>query len=278
MLQRERFHMRIEAKENGRIGGTNRFGRWSLAASALLLALTVTLGPWAVEGAKKKRYKVVSVKDEGSLAGIITLAGKAPKSRIIKVTKDQGACGTSITDESLVVAPGGGVLNAVIEIKGIRSGKAWNLPAKFSYDQKKCAFAPHVMIIQPRKPGEMTNSDSVKHNVHTLSKGIFNVNKTVSPGKKLKVKKNKIKKSGKIRVKCDLHKWMGSWWIVPASPYVTLTDAKGRFQIDGIPPGKYKVTIWQEKLGQRTRTVEIKPGGTTDLKVALKKKRKKKKK
>jgi plastocyanin len=271
--------MKNEVKGSGRTGRSERSGRWgTAAASALLLGLALTLTPGAAEGAKSKRYKAGTVSNGGTLTGIITMAGRPPKPRIIKVSKDQGVCGDTISDESLVVGPGGGLLNAVIEIKGIKKGKAWDFPATFSYDQKKCAFSPHVMIVQPRKPVTVKNSDSVKHNVHTLSKGIFNVNKTVSPGKTLKVKKTKIKKSGKVRVKCDLHKWMGGWWFVPASPYVALSDAKGAFRIGGIPPGKYKVTVWQEKLGQKTHTVEIKAGGTTELNVALKARKKKKKK
>jgi hypothetical protein len=38
------------------------------------------------------------------------------------------------------------------------------------------------------------------------------------------------------------------------SPYVTVTDDKGAFQIDGIPPGAYKVTMWHE--GFRARGVD----------------------
>lgn len=219
--------------------------------------------------AAKVKYKEADVANGGALKGKITLSGSY-KNKKIKVSKDQKVCGEHVMDESLTVHNGGGIVNAVVEIQGIKSGKKWNLPAKFSYGQKKCAFSPHVLLVRPRAAGAVDNSDGVKHNVHTISKGVFNVNKTVGPGKKLKVKKNKIKKSGTVKVVCDLHNWMNGWWIVPASPYVALSGSGGGFEIKNIPPGKYKVRVWQEKLGEKVETVEIKAGATATMNVSLK--------
>jgi hypothetical protein len=33
---------------------------------------------------------------------------------------------------------------------------------------------------------------------------------------------------------------------VAADPYVAVTDAQGKFSIDGIPPGTYSVKFWHE--------------------------------
>lgn len=235
-------------------------------ACGMLAALLLVAGEaWG----KKTKYKEAAVANGGTLKGVIKLAGAAPKPRRTKVTKDKKVCGDFVIDESLTVNSGGGIANAVIEIDGIGKGKKWNLPARFTYDQKKCAFTPHVMIVRPRAPGVVRNSDAVKHNFHTISKGIFNINKSVAAGKMLKVKKKKIKKAGKVRVKCDLHKWMGGWWIVPKSPYVALSDGKGSFTITDVPPGTYKVRIWQERLGEQVKQITIKAGAVTALNVTM---------
>ncbi len=218
---------------------------------------------------KKAKYREASVANGGTLKGVIKLAGAPPKAKRFKVTKDKKVCGDFIIDESLTVNRGGGIVNAVIEIGGIKKGKKWNLPAQFTYDQKKCAFTPHVMLVRPRAKGAVKNSDKVKHNFHTVSKGVFNVNKSVAAGKTLKVKKNKIKKAGKVRVKCDLHKWMGGWWIVPKSPYVALSGGKGSFTISDVPPGTYKVAVWQERLGRQVKEVTIKAGAVTTLNITM---------
>jgi hypothetical protein len=38
------------------------------------------------------------------------------------------------------------------------------------------------------------------------------------------------------------------------SPYVAVTDERGAFTIDDVPPGSYRVTLWHE--GYRTRGVD----------------------
>ena len=240
---------------------------WAVVSALAVIAVIGAVSPtWGAT------YKEGTVSNGGTLTGMVKYSGKAPAPGVIKISKDNSACGDQIASETLIVGAGGALANAVVEIQGVKKGKQWNLPTKFVYDQKKCAFSPHVMIIRPRAAGAVHNSDSVKHNVHTISKGIFNVNKTVAPGKSLKIKKKKIKKPGTVFVKCDFHNWMGGWWIVAASPYITLTDAKGGFQIKDIPAGKYKVRIWQEKLGEQIKNIEIKKGATTALAVSLTKK------
>jgi Carboxypeptidase regulatory-like domain len=45
---------------------------------------------------------------------------------------------------------------------------------------------------------------------------------------------------------CDAHPHMSAWMIVHDSPYYAVTDERGSFRIDGVPPGSYKVTLWHE--------------------------------
>ena len=118
--------------------------------------------------------------------------------------------------------------------------------------------------------GEVLNSDSVGHNFHTISKGIFNINKKIQPGASLAVKKTKIRKTGIVRAKCDIHSWMGGYWVVADTPYTVLSDADGNFSITDIPAGKYKLKIWHEKLGETSQEVEVSAGADSSANAALK--------
>jgi hypothetical protein len=113
------------------------------------------------------------------------------------------------------------------------------------------------------------NSDNVGHNFHTVSKGIFSINKKIKANAKMVVKKNKIKRPGVVRVKCDLHSWMKGWWVVAETPYTVLSDENGNFSITDIPPGTYKLKVWQEKLGKTEQDIVIKAGETTKMDVEL---------
>jgi len=240
-----------------------------------LRSVTLVLGCFfviAAGSASAAKYKVASggVTDGGNINGQITYNGTPPAPRILKVDEDIEACGGDRPSNELLVSAGGGIQNVVLSIEKIKTGKDWDFPEDFTYDQKNCTFTPRIMIIKPKMAGAVTNSDSVGHNFHTISKGVYNINKKIQPGSKLVVKNTKIRKSGKVRVKCDIHSWMGGHWIVANSPYTVLSDAEGNFSITDIPAGEYTLKIWHETLGESKQKVVVTKGGSTKVDASLK--------
>jgi hypothetical protein len=240
--------------------------RWITFAVFCLFALQV-------HTAAAAKYKVLKdgVADGGTVSGVISYDGTPPAPETVTVDEDVEACGGAERKaEDLLVNGSGGVQNVVVSITNVKAGKQWDFGGEFTYDQKNCRFVPRILLIAPKSAGVVLNSDSIGHNFHTVSKGIFNVNKKVQAGGKLTVKKNKIRKSGMVRAKCDIHSWMGGWWVVAENPYAALSDADGKFSIADIPAGTYTVKIWHEKLGESTQEVVVEPGKTSELNVSLK--------
>jgi uncharacterized protein (DUF2141 family) len=64
-----------------------------------------------------------------------------------------------------------------------------------------------------------------------------------------------------VRINCDLHSWMIGWVVVAAHPYYAITGADGQFSFDNLPPGKYDLHVWHERLGtvQASATVDGQP-------------------
>lgn len=240
--------------------------RWVSLAAFCLFALQVN----SVAAAKYKVQKD-GVADGGTLSGQITYDGTPPAPEMVKVDEDVEACGgPERKAEDLLVNGSGGIQNVVVSITNVKAGKQWDLGGEFTYDQKDCRFIPRVLLIAPKSAGVVLNSDNIGHNFHTISKGIYNVNKKIQANAQMAVKKNKIRKSGMIRAKCDIHSWMGGWWVVPDNPYAAVSDADGKFSITGIPAGTYTVKIWHEKLGESTQEVVVKAGETTAMSTSLK--------
>ena len=242
----------------------------NLRSATIVLACLSIFATTSVSAAK---YKVLSggVKDGGSVSGRISYDGTAPAPEILKVDEDVEACGGDRPSDELLVSADGGIQNVVLSIAKIGSGKDWDFPAGgFTYDQKNCTFVPRIMLIKPKMEGVVLNSDSVGHNFHTISKGIYNINKKIQPDAKLVVKNNKIRKSGMVRAKCDIHSWMGGYWAVASTPYTVISDASGNFTISDIPPGKYTLKIWHEKLGETKQKFEVTKGGTAKVDASLK--------
>ena len=239
-----------------------------------LQSVTLVLGCSFVfaAGTASADYTVASggVKDGGSVSGRVTLSGPAPAPVMLKVDEDVQACGGDRASDELVVGAGGGVQNVVLSIETVASGKDWGFPQEFTYDQKKCRFVPRVLLIKPNMAGAVLNSDTIGHNFHTISTGVYNINKKIQPNAKLVVTGSQIRRSGKVRAKCDIHSWMGGYWIVAETPYTVLTDKDGNFSIKDIPPGNYTLKIWHEKLGESQQKVVVKKGESTKADVALK--------
>ena len=102
--------------------------------------------------------------ETAALAGKVTLSGLAPKLGNLPVTRDMKVCGNTKPDESLEVATGGALKNAVVWLTDVPLPKGFK-PQKEKLDQQQCAFVPHVLAAPVGTTVEVVNSDKALHNV-----------------------------------------------------------------------------------------------------------------
>ena len=217
-----------------------------IVAAIALLSLLASVSP---AGAA---YEEIAVKDGGTLTGVVRFTGTAPKLDPIAVNKNRDVCGEQKPSEALVVGPDRGVKGSVILLEGVTKGK--KATGDVIVDNNKCLFIGHVTAAGPGDRVRVKNSDPILHNTHgKLGKPtVFNL---ALPNKDQMVEVTKrLTKPGVVRVLCDAHPHMMAWMVVHDSPYYAVTDDKGAFKIDGVPPGTYKVTLWHE--GFRAKGVD----------------------
>jgi Carboxypeptidase regulatory-like domain len=205
----------------------------ALAAAALL--------PGALASAA---YEEVTVPDGGTLAGVVRLAGPPPRLDPLPVNKNRELCGDQKPSEALVLGQDGAVRGSVIMLEGITRGKKSSHDVLL--DNHKCLFVAHVSAAMVGDRSRVRNSDPVLHNTHGFlgRPTVFNL---ALPTKDQVIDITKrLTRPGVVRVVCDAHPHMFAWLIVHDSPYFAVTDEKGAYRIDGIPPGAYKVTMWHE--------------------------------
>ena len=201
----------------------------------------------------------------GSISGKVIYKG-AWQSPAVSVSRDQEVCGKEKMDPSLVISSQGGVQNAVVYIKDIQNGKKLE-PVKVTLDQKGCEYRPHVLAFPAGSTVEILNPDGILHNVHSQSTANtpFNLAQPkFKPTMEIKIDKPEI-----ISVKCDVHPWMSGWFFVAENPYYSVTDNNGGFSLADVPPGKYVVHLWHEKLGTQTQEVQIEPNGKSEVNFEL---------
>ena len=225
----------------------------SLVVPALIVTVTLALG--AYQGA---------VAAGGTISGAVMFKGDVPAPKKLKVTKDKKRCDKSPKfDESLVVKDGK-LANVVVYIADVKGGKKLEKKG-VTLDQNGCVYQPHVLAVDAGADVTILNPDKVLHNIHTYSK----INKPMNRAQPKFKKKLKVKfdKPEIMEVKCDVHGWMSGWIFVAGNPYYSVTGEDGAFSLTDVPAGKYKVTIWHEKLGTQTKEVEVKDGETAKLDV-----------
>jgi hypothetical protein len=202
--------------------------------------------------AAQAAYEAVEVKDGGTLTGVVRFAGTPPKLAPLAVNKNREVCGEQKPSEALVVGAEGGVRGSVVLIEGVAKGK--KPTGEVVLDNHRCLFVSHVTALAAGDKARVKNSDTILHNTHGFmgKPTVFNL---ALPNKDQMIDiTRRLTKPGVIRVVCDAHPHMFAWMIVHDSPYVAITDERGAFKIDGIPPGTYKVTMWHE--GFRAKGVD----------------------
>jgi hypothetical protein len=57
--------------------------------------------------------------------------------------------------------------------------------------------------------------------------------------------------------------------LVAPSPWYAVADAAGAFEIRGVPPGRYRLVVWNDRLPRVTRRVRVAAGEVSALVVAV---------
>ena len=219
-------------------------------------------------------YKPMKVDNGGTISGVVKFEGDVPEKKALEITKDEKVCGVDPKfDESLVVGEGNALKNTIVYLIDISAGKDFDKKAKVEIDQKGCKFTPHVQIVPVGERLTMLNTDKIMHNVHIFSK----INKVVNKAQPKVVRKMKLpkvsKSEGPVEVKCDIHGWMSAWVSYVPHPYFAVTNEKGEFTLENVPPGDYKLGYWHEACGTNSKApvaVTVEAGGTVTQNFTLK--------
>jgi len=199
------------------------------------------------------QYRSTNYSGGGIVSGTVRFVGDAARAQQLPITKDTDYCGRANVSPRLVVDGNNDVKNAVIILEGVTKGKAMNVPPKVTLNQTHCEYDPHIMVVPVGTQIEIMNSDPILHNVHAYAAGpslrsLFNIAQPVR-GQRTAIRQTRMTTPGLVMATCDAgHPWMSAYIYVVAHPYFALTDGKGRFQIDDIPPGTYNLKMWHEGI------------------------------
>jgi plastocyanin len=129
------------------------------------------------------------------------------------------------------------------------------LPAKrVEMRQKDKLFQPHVVAISLGSAVEFPNLDLIFHNAFSNFDGQpFDVG--LYPPRTSK--SVTFRHAGLVRVFCNIHATMSGIIAVLNTPWYAVTEASGKYAINGVPPGEYQLRIFHERaLPENLRFLE----------------------
>jgi plastocyanin len=128
----------------------------------------------------------------------------------------------------------------------------------FTMTTRSKTFLPHVLAVPAGSTVSFPNEDPISHNLFSLTPG-----NTFDLGlyRKGAGKSHKFDAPGVVNVYCNIHPNMSAVVHVMATPYYGFADANGAYTLD-VPPGKYRLTAWNEQGGSVSSEVEVQANGT----------------
>ena len=207
-----------------------------------------------------------------TVSGRVLYTGSLPKPDRVPVHRDSRFCGETVSiDKIQVERASGGIEGVVISLEGISRGKPL-VPDKtvITFENRTCRFVPRTNVAVVGTVLEILNSDPILHNTHMRIDGrsgptIINV---VQPaGVDVIIKTLQI--AGFFDIRCDAHTFMQASMHVFEHPYFAMTDSTGRFEMAQVPPGTYRLRMWQEALGTRTKTITVPSTGSLTVDLGL---------
>ena len=195
-----------------------------------------------------------------AVTGTVVLKGEIPTARKIRMDTErhcaQLAKGEVIGDD-IVADAKGRVKWAFVYVKSGLEGKTFEVPkAKAVVQQAGCHYSPHVLGIMVGQDLVIRSGDPVIHLPHVAPK---NNREWAFSQAKVGEERTKTFTAPEVMVRliCDVHRWMEAWIGVLDHPFYAVTDAAGKFEIKGLPPGAYEIEVWHEKYLPVVQKIEI---------------------
>lgn len=106
-------------------------------------------------------------------------------------------------------------------------------------------YAPRVVVAPIGSTVRFPNHDPFNHNVFSVSEpnafdlGLFGRNQSRS---------HTFTGPGLVRVYCNVHPRMVAYVVLVRNRYYTQPANNGTFTIPGVPPGRYELHVWHERI------------------------------
>jgi hypothetical protein len=248
-----------------------RMGNWRTRQLAALLGLltasVATLSAYSAPG------RAAPGEIAASVSGRVSFSGPAPAAPAIDMSSEpycvEAQRNAPAQRRDVRVGAQSGLADVIVQIKGVAASASKAAPAEpVLLDQQGCVYQPPVLALRVSQPLVVRNSDNVLHNVHVSPKNNppFNLGQPMAG---MQSRRTFRAAELGIPVRCDIHDWMNASIGVFDHSFFAVTDAEGRFTIEGLPPGEYELEAWHATLGTRVQRIRVTDAGVSDISIVF---------
>lgn len=201
-----------------------------------------------------------------SVSGSVAFVGTAPARPRIRQDRECSELNDGpVLGEAVVVNDNGTLQNVFVYVKEGLGEYTFAVPSEpVVFDQTGCTYAPHIFGIQVGQTLKILNSDPLMHNIHALAESNrpFNMgmpNQGDERDRSFRVPEVMLK------IKCDVHPWMGAYAGVVDHPFHSVSGEDGSFSFGQLPAGEYLIEAWHEEFGTATQTVTVAEGESVSI-------------
>lgn len=238
----------------------------TLLLALVAIGITVSCGKSQpsseqTSSAPKAATITVDASTAGTVTGVVSFTGMAPKMKPLDMTADPG-CPTGPQPSDVVLVKDGKLANVFIYVKeGLPQGKFAVAAEQAVLDQKGCRYNPHMIGMMAGQELKILNSDTADHNIHDMPSNNPPWNESQMPTDK-PIIKTFANPEMMIPVQCNQHPWMRAYINVMQHPYFAVSAADGRYEIRNLPPGEYTLAAVHERFGEQTMKIKVGPKET----------------
>lgn len=219
-----------------------------------------------IVGAAQAPYREVAIPVPGAVRGRVYVDDDLPADTTLHPSRDQRICGDSIRETTLV-RDDGTLGGAVVWLFDARRGRALPLERRYELQIERCRIEPRVQGVLAGGTLNVRSGDPVLHRTRFTREGRADALSVIrhSDAGQVVPDESVLAGPGRVKVSSDSHPWMRAWLLVFDHPYFTMTTPDGRFAIEAVPPGHYRLLAWHERFGTIADSVLIEPGQPTEV-------------
>jgi hypothetical protein len=159
--------------------------------------------------------------------------------------------------------------SALVWIAGLQSGKGLPIEKRADLDSEDCGLDPSILATTVGSTINVYNDDAALHRLvfkgqpadSTVTMPFFNTGQVVAS-------ERLTKRVGFVDITCARHPWTHGAIAVFDQPYFAVTDERGRFSLDSVPPGSYTLMVWRPDLDKPIeRKIQVSAQHTTNLNI-----------